>query len=103
FAEAEGADYVGVGPVYPTGTKSDTGAVLGLDGLRRVVSHASLPCVAIGGITAENAEAVTACGVAGCCVISGILGQSDIARAMRTLRDAVERGRQHATGRRSEQ
>ena len=52
-AEAEGADYLGVGAVYATANKSDAGDVIGLKGLRRVVKAVSIPVVAIGGITPE--------------------------------------------------
>ncbi|HVH11645.1 MAG TPA: thiamine phosphate synthase, partial [Longimicrobium sp.] len=54
-AEAEGADYVGVGPVYGTGSKSDAGDAIGLERVTEVASAVRVPVVAIGGITAENA------------------------------------------------
>lgn len=88
-AEACGADYVGIGPVFATSTKGDTAPVLGLDGLRRLVAQAHLPCVAIGGITLATAAAVRATGVAGVCVISAVLGQADVAAAARGLRAAL--------------
>ena len=87
-AEREGADYVGVGPVFPTGTKKDAGSALGLEGLRRIVDRSTLPCVAIGGISPDNAADVYACGVAGVCAISAILGAPDIGEAAKRFRKA---------------
>ena len=55
-AEAEGADYLGVGAVYTTANKSDVGEVIGLEGLRNVVEAVSIPVVAIGGITPDRAK-----------------------------------------------
>ena len=53
-AEADGADYLGSGTVYPTTNKSDPGEVIGLSGLQRVVEAVSIPVVGIGGITPER-------------------------------------------------
>ena len=91
-AEAAGADYVGVGPVFATSTKDNTPPPLGIDGLRAIVRRASIPCVAIGGINAENAADVVAAGADGCCVISAILGQQDIAAATRDINAAIRSG-----------
>jgi thiamine-phosphate pyrophosphorylase len=89
YAEANGADYVGVGPVFPTGTKTDAEAPLGLDGLQRIVSQAAVPCVAIGGSGLENAASVYRTGVAGVCVISAVWCAPDPWSACRALRDAA--------------
>ena len=89
FAERVGADYVGVGPVYATATKRNTGPVLGLAGLREIVLGARVPCVGIGGITAANAADAIRAGAAGVCVISAIMGQADIGGAARGLAKAV--------------
>ncbi len=85
-AEACGADYVGIGPVFPTGTKADAAEPLGVAGVAAIAAAARIPCVAIGGINAANAAAVRASGVAGLCVVSAILGAADIGRAARELR-----------------
>lgn len=84
------ADYVGIGPVYPTGSKGDAGKALGVSGLiaLRDALHASalaIPVVAIGGINAGNAAYVFRAGVEGLAVISGLFGQPDPARAAREL------------------
>ncbi len=92
-AEAAGVDYVGVGPVFATGTKQDTGPVLGLEGLGRIVARAHLPCVAIGGIGEDNIASVARAGVVGCCVISAILAAHDGAAAARHLRQAFDENR----------
>jgi thiamine-phosphate pyrophosphorylase len=68
-AERDGADYIGVGAVFGTGSKGGA-AVIGLEGLRETVSAPALPSVAIGGITAENLPGVMRCGVDGASVIS---------------------------------
>ena len=59
---ATGADYIGVGPVFPTTTKADPDPVIGLDGLAQLLSLATVPAVAIGGIDPSNAAAVLAAG-----------------------------------------
>lgn len=92
-AEAAGVDYVGVGPVFATPTKSDAAPALGIEGLRQITAAARVPCVAIGGITAENAAPVAGTGVAGICVISAILGAADTAQAVRRLRAAFASSR----------
>ena len=84
-AEAEGADYLGVGAVYATANKSDAGEVIGLEGLRRVVQVVSIPVVAIGGITPARATAVVKTGASGCAAIGAVMGALDPAEAVRTL------------------
>jgi thiamine-phosphate pyrophosphorylase len=76
------ADYIGIGPVFPTATKPDASAALGLAGLQCLAAAADLPCVAIGGITPENCAAAIAAGADGVCAISAILGQPDVAAAV---------------------
>ena len=83
-AEAEGADYVGVGAAFPSGTKKGA-AVLGVAGI-------SLPAVAIGGITAQNAREVLDAGVDGVSVVASVVGQEDIQAAASLLAKAVIRG-----------
>jgi thiamine-phosphate pyrophosphorylase len=68
-AEADGADYLGVGAVFGTGSKGDA-KIIGLSGLRETAKAASIPLVAIGGVTAENLPEVMRCGVDGVSVIS---------------------------------
>jgi thiamine-phosphate pyrophosphorylase len=84
-AEAEGADYLGVGAVYTTENKSDAGEVIGLEGLRSVIEAVSIPVVAIGSITPERAGAVAETGACGSAVIGAVMGAPDPAEAVRTL------------------
>ena len=88
-AEAAGADYLGVGPVYGTGTKSDAGEAIGLDGLRRVVSATSLPVIGIGGITIEQAAEVVTTGAVGVALVGAVFMAADPADAARRLREAL--------------
>lgn len=84
-AEAEGADYLGVGDVFGTASKPDAGAPIGLDGLRQRVTAATLPVIAIGGITRERVAAVRATGAAGFAVIGAVAGAQQMESAAREL------------------
>lgn len=87
---AEGADYIGFGPVYVTGSKEDAGPVSGAAVLKQVVETIPLPIIAIGGITAENVGEVVRAGVYGIAVISAICCQIDPEGATRALQKALE-------------
>ncbi len=76
-AEANGADYIGIGPVFATGSKPDAGDAIGLGALRRRVRLTSLPGVGIGGINVSNAADVISAGAVGVSVISAILSAPD--------------------------
>jgi len=82
--QAQGADYLGVGAVFPTATKRGTEKV-GLEDLRGIKSAVHIPVVAIGGINAENAKPVMETGVDGVAVVSAIMNQTDIREAARQL------------------
>jgi thiamine-phosphate pyrophosphorylase len=68
----EGADYIGVGPVYATPTKPDKPAA-GLDYLRHAIAHSSIPCYAIGGINADNLQEVISAGAERVAVVRAIM------------------------------
>ena len=87
-AEAQGADYLGVGAVFPTGTKDDA-ALLSHDTLRAICEAVSIPVVAIGGITQENLPQLAGSGISGIAVVSAIYAAADIPAATRSLKDAV--------------
>lgn len=89
-AQAAGADYLGVGAVYATGTKTDTRQITH-ETLREICSAAEIPAVAIGGITAENASALSGSGIAGIAVVSAIFAQKDIQSAAEQLRQIADR------------
>ena len=94
-AAADGADYIGVGPIYATGSKADARAPIGPEGFRRIIEHApGLPAVAIGGIGVENAEPVIGAGASGVAVIGAVMGASDPGAATRELRNRIERARE---------
>ena len=92
-ASRGGADYLGVGAVYATSTKSDAGAAVGLARIREVAASCALPVVGIGGITVENAAAVVRAGAAGVAVIPAVTMADDMAEATRRLREEVGRAR----------
>ena len=77
----EGVDYLGIGPVYPTGTKLDASPVTGLDSFAELVAATPLPVVAIGGINVNNCTPLFAAGARGVAVVSAMCGQADPARA----------------------
>jgi thiamine-phosphate pyrophosphorylase len=79
------ADYIGLGPVFATATKSDAAAPLGLAGLRAARSMTSLPIVAIGGIDATNAASVIDAGADAIAVVSAICAARDPEAAARDL------------------
>lgn len=80
-AAMAGADYIGYGPVFKTGTKKDADAVKGIEGLRAVRSEVSLPIVAIGGINEGNILSVFNAGANAAALISALAGASDIKEA----------------------
>ncbi len=84
-AENGGADYLGVGPLFPTSSKSRLRPILGLEGLRRIRKQVRLPLLAIGGISTDNAAAVRRAGADGVAVISALISAPDIAGAAAEL------------------
>ncbi len=88
-AEKCGADYLGVGAVFPTGSKDDAEDVC-YDTLRDICNAVSIPVIAIGGVTADNVSKLSGSGICGVAVINAIYCADDIAGAARTLRAAVE-------------
>ena len=83
-ALAAGADYLGVGAVFPSSSKPGA-EVIGLAGLRAVVAVTPLPCVAIGGISAGVIAALKQAGARGAAVIASVLQSPDPAAATREL------------------
>ena len=71
-AEAEGALYIGAGPVWETPSKADAGPAIGLDGLSAICRAVGTPVVAIGGVDLTNAAACIAAGAAGVAVIRAV-------------------------------
>lgn len=95
-AAEQGADYLGIGPVFATATKATGYEPVGCDPIRQLRARVDLPIVAIGGITLSNVGEVIRGGAAGVAVISAIVGADDITaitRAFVTAIEQVEQGR----------
>lgn len=88
-AEGEGADYIGISPVFATTTKKDAAAPLGLEGVRRIRAAVRLPLVGIGGINAENVASVIAAGADGAAVVSAIVAAASPGDAARALKETI--------------
>lgn len=86
LAEKRGADYLGVGAVFPTGSKDDADDV-SFDTLKAICQAVSIPVVAIGGISRNNVMELKGSGIDGIAVISAIFAQKDIEKATAELRD----------------
>ena len=89
-AQAENADYLGVGAVFHTGTKSDASAV-SHDTLKAICAAVNIPVVAIGGITKENVEELKESGIAGIAVVSAIFACENIKKGTEELKQAAKR------------
>jgi thiamine-phosphate pyrophosphorylase len=88
-AVAAGADYLGVGPVYATGTKPEARPVT-LEYVRWAAANVAIPWFAIGGITLDNLDAVLGAGARRVCAVSAILNARDVAAACRQFKDRLE-------------
>src|SRR3954468_20644366 len=91
LANAKDADYVGIGPVYGSDSKSDAGAAIGVEGFKRLAALVAHPAVAGGGITADKALQITVAGAAGVAVINAIFKAADPESATRAIADAIGR------------
>ncbi|UXZ53702.1 thiamine phosphate synthase [Halomonas sp. 7T] len=81
-------DYVGLGPVFATGSKQDHAQPIGFDGLAQLAEVCPLPSVAIGGLKVEHAARVKVAGAHGLAVISAICGQPDPRQAAQAFSEA---------------
>ena len=96
LAEQRGADYLGVGAVFPTGSKDDADDV-SFETLRAICEAVSIPVIAIGGISRHNIMELSGTGICGVAVISALFAQPDIegaARQLRALSQEMVSGRQ---------
>lgn len=84
-AERDDADYIGVGPVFATGTKPGVKPV-GLELVKEVTGQIAIPFFAIGGITLQNLDAVLAAGATRIAVVSAILNGADVAAAAKNFK-----------------
>jgi thiamine-phosphate pyrophosphorylase len=88
----DGADYVGLGPIYPTTSKDDAGSVKGIDSLIQVVKAVPVPIIAIGGIGLDNVSEIVQTGVYGIAVISSVCCQEDPEQATKALYQMLHGG-----------
>ena len=87
-AEAAGADYMGVGAVFPSPTKTNAVRITN-DQLREIVSSVAIPAVAIGGISYDNVCEIKGSRISGVAVVSAIFGAEDIEKATTLLKERV--------------
>lgn len=90
LAEEHGADYLGVGAVFPTGSKDDATEV-SFETLKGICEHVHIPVIAIGGITRDNVVKLNQSGICGIAVISAIFGQTDIEAATADLKKQTKK------------
>ncbi len=88
-AQADGADYLGVGAVFQTGTKTNTRPV-SPDIIREIRAAVTIPFVVIGGVNSDNIKELYGLGINGAAVVSAIVSQPDITAAARKMRQAAE-------------
>lgn len=88
-AQEHGADYLGVGAVFPTGSKADAVEV-DHNVLKAICEAVDIPVIAIGGITKDNVKDLAGSGICGIAVISAIFGQKDIEAATKELRERTQ-------------
>lgn len=89
-AQKDGADYLGIGAMFPTATKEDTRTV-SIETLREIRAAVTIPFVIIGGINAQTIPQFYGMGVDGAAVVSAIVAQKDITAAAREMRAAAEK------------
>ena len=90
LAESRGADYLGVGTVFPTSTKPDALGIT-MDTLKEICHAVSIPAVAIGGITKDNIWMFEGTGAAGVALVSAIFGQKDIQEATKDMKERARK------------
>ncbi|MDO5345021.1 MAG: thiamine phosphate synthase [Lachnospiraceae bacterium] len=90
LAQQQGADYLGVGAAFSTGSKADA-VQMSHETLKAICQAVRIPVVAIGGITRDNVAELAGSGICGIAVISGIFGQKDIQAAAAELKEQTLR------------
>ncbi|MCH5297176.1 MAG: thiamine phosphate synthase [Ruminococcus sp.] len=88
-AQKDGADYLGVGAVFPSSTKKNAIRISN-DQLRQICSSVTIPAVAIGGINLKNVDEIKGCGVDGIAVVSAIFASDDIKKATAKLKERAK-------------
>jgi|Deesub1362A_J573_1020465.scaffolds.fasta_scaffold11767_2 thiamine-phosphate pyrophosphorylase len=90
-AVEKGADYLGVGPIFPTGSKEDAKKPIGLEGLQRIREKVNLHLTAIGGVNRDNAAEVIKAGADSIAVISALSAAENVEEAARELRSVIDK------------
>jgi thiamine-phosphate pyrophosphorylase len=88
-AQEQGADYVNLGPIYPTKTKTGHSAFLGPDGIRQIMPSLHIPFTVMGGINENNLDAVLAAGARRIAVVTAVTQAPDVAGAVRQFRRRI--------------
>jgi thiamine-phosphate pyrophosphorylase len=86
-AEKDGADYLGISPIFSTSTKADAGQPAGIELIRKIKKIISLPLVAIGGINLENAKSVVDAGADAICCISAVITKDDVVSEIKKFQE----------------
>jgi len=86
-AQRLGADYIGISPLFTTGTKTDAGQPVGIRLIKEIRKHVSIPIIAIGGINLANAKEVIAAGADGICAISAVLTRPNVKKEIKRFQD----------------
>jgi thiamine-phosphate pyrophosphorylase len=89
-AQDDGADYVNIGPIFPTKTKAGVDRFLGPDAIVRISPHLEVPFTVMGGINEENVEQVLARGARRVAMVTAITKAADIAKKVRSLKDKIK-------------
>lgn len=89
-AQADGADYIGVGAVFPSPTKPNAVGIT-QEELAAICASVTIPAVAIGGITRDNLSQLSGCGAVGAAVVSALFGAPDVRAAAQELHDLTLR------------
>lgn len=93
-AEKQGADYIGVSPIFNTPTKTDTAPPLGLAGLQRIRERVDIPLVGIGGLNLTNTREVIEGGADGIAVVSAIVSADNPELAAKALKEIIREAKQ---------
>lgn len=92
-AERDGADYVNIGPIFPTGTKEGVKQFLGPEGIGTIAPHLGVPFTVMGGIKESNMDAVLAQGAKRVAVVTAVTQAADMESAVRLLRERIRNAR----------
>jgi thiamine-phosphate pyrophosphorylase len=89
-AETEGADYINIGPIFPTNTKEGVKRFLGPEAITEIATKVSLPFTVMGGITAQNIHQVVAAGARRVAMVTAITQAPDITEAVRSFKRTIK-------------